>query len=166
MRARAWTSWIATAACVVAAGGVTAWSAQSQAWPDNYLSRLEALALLQTLNADLLSHDSATATLEHWCGEHHLAASPQVTAQRVQGIDKPPDEEQRKLLQVGATETVRYRRVRLVCGDVELSEADNWYVPGRLTAQMNAQLDGGDTPFGKVIRALHFQRHTLSATSR
>jgi hypothetical protein len=28
-------------------------------WPDNFITRLEALALLQTLNADLLSHDSA-----------------------------------------------------------------------------------------------------------
>jgi hypothetical protein len=28
---------------------------------------------------------------------------------------------------------------------------------------MNAQLDGSDTPFGKVVRPLHFQRHTLSA---
>ena len=30
-------------------------------WLDSYTTRLEALALLETLNADLLSHDSATA---------------------------------------------------------------------------------------------------------
>jgi hypothetical protein len=29
-------------------------------WPDSFVTRLEAVALLQTLNADLLSHDSAT----------------------------------------------------------------------------------------------------------
>ena len=31
-----------------------------------YVLRVEALALLQTLNAELLSHDSATLTLERW----------------------------------------------------------------------------------------------------
>jgi chorismate-pyruvate lyase len=133
-------------------------------WPDSFLTRLEALALLQTLNAELLSHDSATATLEHWCGEHRLAASTSVTAQRVKGVDRPANDEQRKLLQVGSNDTVRYRRVKLFCGGVELSEADNWYVPGRLTSEMNAQLNASDIPFGKVIRPLHFQRHTISAT--
>ena len=32
-------------------------------WPE-YVARVELLALLQCLNADLLSHDSATLTLE------------------------------------------------------------------------------------------------------
>jgi chorismate-pyruvate lyase len=132
-------------------------------WPDTPFSRLEALALLQTLNAELLSHDSATLTLEQWCGAHHLADKAQVIAQRDPGVDKPVNDEQRQLLQVGPSEVVRYRRVQLACGGVVLSQADNWYVPARLTPQMNAELDGSDTPFGKVVRALHFQRHTLSA---
>jgi chorismate-pyruvate lyase len=132
-------------------------------WPDSYVSRLEALALLQTLNADLLSHDSATATLERWCADHHLATPALVTAQQVSGIDKPADSGLRQVLQAGSADTIRYRRVKLVCGNVELSQADNWYVPSRLTADMNAQLDSTDTPFGKVVRPLHFQRHTLSA---
>jgi hypothetical protein len=97
-------------------------------------------------------------------GSHHLADPPKVIAQRVAGIDKPVNDEQRKLLQVGSTDVVRYRRAELTCGGVVLSRADNWYVPGRLTPQMNAQLEGSDTPFGKVVRPLHFQRHTLSAT--
>jgi hypothetical protein len=50
-----------------------------------------------------------------------------------------------------------------VCGDVVLSEADNWYVPARLTADMNRLLETTDIPFGRVVQALHFQRHTLSA---
>jgi hypothetical protein len=44
-----------------------------------------------------------------------------------------------------------------------LSEADNWYVPARLTPQMNALLDGGDTPFGTAVKALDFHRATLDA---
>jgi chorismate-pyruvate lyase len=132
-------------------------------WPDTPFSRLEALALLQTLNVELLSHDSATLTLEQWCGAHHLADKPQVIAQRDTGVDKPVSDEQRQLLQVGPSDIVRYRRVQLACGGVVLSQADNWYVPARLTPEMNAQLDGSDTPFGKVVGGLHFQRHTLAA---
>ena len=33
-------------------------------WQESFTSRLEALALLQTLNAELLSHHSATLTLD------------------------------------------------------------------------------------------------------
>jgi hypothetical protein len=132
-------------------------------WRGSYLARVEALALLQTLNADLLSHDSATLTLEHWCDVHRLASPPRVIAERVRGIDKPPTPEQRRELGVTPTEPVRYRRVRLLCGTIVLSEADNWYVPGRLTAEMNTLLDTTDSPFGKVVQALHFQRHTLSS---
>jgi hypothetical protein len=133
-------------------------------WPDSFLARVEALALLQTLNADLLSHDGATLTLERWCDAHRLASPPRIVAERVAGIDKPPTAEQRTELGVTPTEPIRYRRVKLSCGAVVLSEADNWYVPGRLTPQMNALLDTTDVPFGKVVQPLHFRRHTLSST--
>src|ERR1700751_5296943 len=57
---------------------------------DGAASHLEASLLLQTLNADLLSHDSATLTLERWCADHRLAAPPRIVAARVAGIDKTP----------------------------------------------------------------------------
>jgi len=132
-------------------------------WRGGYVARLEALALLQTLNAELLSHDSATLTLEHWCEVHRLASPPRIVAEHVTSVDKLPSAEQRRELAVTPTEPVRYRRVRLRCGALVLSEADNWYVPGRLTAEMNRLLDTTDMPFGKVVQALHFQRHTLSS---
>ena len=138
-------------------------SGAAQTWPDTYLARVEALALLQTLNADLLSHDSATLTLERWCDSHHLASPARIVAEQVHGADKSPSPEQRQILGVSATETVRYRHVRLRCGEHVLSEADNWYVPGRLTEEMNHVLETTDTPFGRAVQALHFQRHTLSA---
>ena len=134
-----------------------------QTWPDNPLSRTQALAELQTLNAQLLSHPSATLTLEHWCAAHHLSPQAKVIAQRVHGQDKPLPEDGRKLLGIGADEPVRYRRVALSCGGVVLSDADNWYVPARLTDDMNHQLDTSDVPFGKVVQPLHFRRQTLSA---
>jgi hypothetical protein len=34
--------------------------AEPASWPNSFAARLEALALLETLNADLLAHDSAT----------------------------------------------------------------------------------------------------------
>jgi chorismate-pyruvate lyase len=132
-------------------------------WPDTFSSRLEALALLQTLNADLLSQDSATLTLERWCAVHKLAPAPHIVAVLVPGMPKAASAEQRTALHVAATETVRYRHVQLVCGSLVLSEADNWYVPARLTPQMNHLLETTDRPFGAIVRDLHFQRHTLSS---
>jgi hypothetical protein len=134
------------------------------AWPDSFLSRVEALALLETLNADLLSHPSATLTLERWCGAHHLAPEARIVARLVRGADKPLPPEDRKRLAVSDSEPVRYRRVQLFCGERLLSEADNWYVPGRLTQEMNRLLDETDTPFGRAVQPLGFNRETLSAT--
>jgi chorismate-pyruvate lyase len=132
-------------------------------WQDNFTARLEVLALLETLNADLLSHDSATLTLDRWCGDHQIASPAHIVAKLVERTDKEPTAEQRQLLGVSSSEQVRYRRVRLSCGDHVLSEADNWYVPSRLTPDMNHILDTTDTSFGRVVRPLDFRRHTLSA---
>ena len=137
--------------------------AEPPAWKDGLMTRLELMALIETLNAELLSQPSATATLEKWCGDHALAREPKVAAMLERGADKPLDEDARRLLGVAAGEPVRYRHVRLVCGDKLLSEADNWYVPGRLTPEMNRLLDETDTPFGRAIRELSFRRETLSA---
>src|SRR5882757_454118 len=137
---------------------------RTPAWPDTFVTRVEAVALLQTLNANLLSHDSATLTLERWCDVHRLASPARVVAVRVLDRDKPVSTEQRRELSVTPAELIRYRRVRLLCGTVVLSEADNWYVPGRLTAEMNRLLDSTDVPFGRVVQALHFQRRMLSST--
>ena len=121
------------------------------------------LALLQTLNADLLSHDSATLTLERWCAEHLLAQPARIVARRVHEPAKPIPEELRVRLAIDAVQPLNYRHVQLTCGEHVLSEADNWYVPSRLTADMNRRLETTDEPFGKVVQALGFQRRTLTA---
>jgi chorismate-pyruvate lyase len=136
---------------------------QAIPWPDSFVTRLEALALLQTLNADLLSHDSATLTLERWCDSHHMASPARLVAERVKGADKHATAEQLQLLSVSTADAVRYRRVRLRCGAYVLSEADNWYVPARLTDEMNRLLDTTETSFGRAVQALNFRRRTLSA---
>ena len=147
-----------------AARAAEAAPAPAPAWPDTFVARLEALTLLETLNSELLSHDSATTTLEHWCEAHALASPARIVADRVAAGDDPPTSEQRRDLAVTAGEPVRHRRVRLRCGALVLSEADNWYVPSRLTPEMNHVLDTTDLPFGRAVQALLFKRHTLSST--
>jgi chorismate-pyruvate lyase len=159
---RTWLRWLGRAvAAVVTTAGASA--AEPASWPNSFAGRLEALALLETLNADLLAHDSATLTLERWCGDHKLADPPRIVAKRVTDAVKPASADVRAALDVKPDEPLSYRRVRLKCGDHVLSEADNWYVPARLTPEMNHALETTDTPFGKAVAALHFRRHTLSA---
>ncbi len=133
------------------------------AWQGDYTTRLEAYALLQTLNAELLSQNSATLTLDRWCDVHRMASPARIIAERVDGTAKNPTIEQREMLGVSADEPVRFRRVRLKCGEHVLSEAENWYVPGQLTHDMNRQLDTTDTPFGRAVKPLRFRRQTLSS---
>jgi len=132
------------------------------AWPDTYVARLQALALVQTLNAEVLASRSATLTLEAWCRDHRLAKQPAILAEVVRGAAKAPVTEQRQRLEVGPETEIKYRRVRLRCGDRVLLEADNWYVPERLTVEMNRLLDTTATPFGKVVQALEPYRRTFA----
>jgi len=135
----------------------------ASAGADLFQSRAETLALIETLNAELLATKSATATLEKWCADHHMAEAPKIVAKRAVAAEKPASAETLRRLSVSDGETVKYRRVALVCGAHVLSEADNWYVPGRLTPEMNRQLEETETPFGKVVAALRPFRRTFEA---
>lgn len=137
---------------------------ESPQWPDTFEARVEALALMQTLNAEILSSRSATVTLESWCRDHKLADTPRIVAKLVKTGDRPPTMEQREHLQVSEQEVVKYRRVQLTCGARVLSEADNWYVPSRLTPEMNRLLESTDTPFGRAVQSLEPYRQTFAAT--
>lgn len=136
----------------------------SAAWRDTFESRLEILALLQTVNGRILASTSATRTLEEWCGEHRMAAEPKIVATRVTGVRKEPSAEQLQRLNVRDASEVEYRRVELRCGAHLFSEADNWYVPARLTPEMNALLATTDTPFGKAVQPLAPYRRTIAVT--
>ncbi|MCI4678850.1 hypothetical protein K9U39_11445 [Rhodoblastus acidophilus] len=134
-------------------------------WPNNALNRWQATALLETLNAEILASPSATTSLEKWCGAHHLAAEARLVAEKIAAAaPKPLSREQRRRLAIGPDEPVKYRNVRLRCGDHVLSEADNWYVPSRLTPEMNRALETSDAPFGRVVRPLGPWRKTFAAT--
>ncbi|MGA8708171.1 MAG: hypothetical protein WB646_14420 [Steroidobacteraceae bacterium] len=157
-------AWFAggVAALVHAAGVLAAGAIGASAWDDTPVARLEALALIQTLDAQILSSSSATLMLEQWCRQHGLADPPLILARRTDTAPEPPTAATRADLQLGAQDQVRYRRVELTCGRHILSVAENWYVPQRLTADMNRQLDG-QTPFGKVVLPLRPHRETIAA---
>lgn len=129
---------------------------------DATFSTMQAYAILQTLNANLLSSNSATKTLQAWCEDHQMATTPQIRAVRNLSAHKDLNQDIRALLNVSDTEPVMYRRVQLYCGEVILSEADNWYVPSRLTTDMNRLLTQTETPFGVAVRPLNFYRKTHS----
>ena len=84
---------------------------------------------------------------------------------RVVVADDEPMGRQRlvRLLQAEPDTLLKYRRVRLTCGGHVLSEADNWYVPERLTPEMNRLLETTDTPFGRAVQALGTTRQTVGA---
>jgi chorismate-pyruvate lyase len=132
-------------------------------WPDTLLSRVEALALIETLNAKLLGAScTATEVLDNWCADHKLASEPVIHARRITGVEKPVSAEQRQRLQVGPEEEVTYRHVELICGSHVLVEADNWYVPRRVGSEINRVLTTTDTPFGRAVRGLKPNRKNFS----
>src|SRR4051812_25506653 len=104
--ARVWTKWFRWAGVAGVAALVLAPCIGAAA--DGYVRRLQSLALLQTLNADLLSHDSATAVLQGWC-DAHAPGGLKIAAERVKGQDKAPSEAASKALGLKPGQAVRYR---------------------------------------------------------
>ena len=125
-------------------------------------STMRAYAILQTLNTNLLESRSATKTLQAWCEDDQTAIAPTIRAVRKLDAHKELSQETRLLLKVSENEQVLYRRVQLYFENKVLSEADNWYVPSRLTSEMNRLLTQTETPFGIVVRPLNFYRQTHS----
>jgi chorismate-pyruvate lyase len=120
---------------------------------------------LDQFEAALGADASATRALEGWCRDYGLATPAVITVEHVPGATRQPTAELRALLHAPSSQTLRYRHVRLRCGQVVMSVAHNWYVPDRLTAKMNQQLDHSDVPFGRIVQPLGFSRERLS-TSR
>ena len=155
---------VASSAAIVLAFVVQSGVQDPPRWRDTFTARVEALALMQTLNAELLASRSATATLETWCRDHRLADPATIVADRLPRGTVTPTAEQRAHLEVVAADEVKYRHVRLRCGARVLSEADNWYVPARLTPEMNRVLETTDTPFGRVVAPLEPYRRTFAVS--
>jgi chorismate-pyruvate lyase len=135
---------------IVAAAAATGLTACASA-SESGVARLETL---------LAQHDSATLALEDWCRGEGIA-DPKVMAYPVLGATIRPPDDLRERLGVGADEQLSLRHVRLSCGEITLSHAYNWYVPARLTPEMNTALGATARPFGKVAAPLRFRRELI-----
>jgi chorismate-pyruvate lyase len=124
------------------------------------ISPFVALEVMQDLSDALIGGGSATLTLEAWVAD--LPAG--VTARRIENADRPAPPGLRERLDAAPDEIIAYRHVQLVCGEHVLSEAQNWYLPARLTPAMRDELATTDTPFGRVILPLGPVRETTKAT--
>ncbi|WP_255504514.1 hypothetical protein [Novosphingobium sp. EMRT-2] len=118
---------------------------------------------LPRFEATLAAHDSATQALGEWCAARGIARPATIRAMADRDAHDASPPAVRKALGVTADEPVAYRHVRLACGGTVLSDARNWYVPARLTPDMNRTLETTDTPFGKVVMPLGFRRERLEA---
>ncbi|MES2339412.1 MAG: hypothetical protein V4537_15075 [Pseudomonadota bacterium] len=112
-----------------------------------------AATALDAFEADLLSGGVATRVLEAWSGGPVHAAVER-------GTIVTASIQTRVRLGVGPDAPLGFRRVRLMRGDVVLSQADNWFVPDRLSADMRIALEQTDIPFGVVIAPLDPHRET------
>jgi hypothetical protein len=124
--------------------------------------RLGVHRQLQALNTELLNHDSATGVLQTICDR--LAPGQKIMARKSSWAPEEGSLElAREDLGVGPDVRVGYRQVELTCAGEVLSSAENWYLPGRLTPEMNRALEETRTPFGVVVGPLKFRRRTLSS---
>ena len=111
----------------------------------------------------LASSDSATIALSRWCEARTIAQPPVIRALADRQASMAASPAVREALGLGPDDTAAYRHVSLVCGNRVLSVAHNWYVPSRLTTEMNHRLATTDAPFGKVVAPLGFRRQRLAS---
>lgn len=118
--------------------------------------------LLSTLHARLLRGDSVTTALAEWCHERGIGNARIVARQFA--VNTPQAPSPRPHLQAAPDARIVYRRVQLCCAGLVLVEADNWYLPARLDAQMRRQLMETDIPYGAIIAPLRPVRQILAST--
>ncbi len=116
---------------------------------------------LAEFEALLASSPTATQALETWCRARWDPAG-KVTATKVTASSDEPSGRIRDALDLERGERLGYRRVSLNCAGRQMSLAYNWYVPARLTPEMNRQLAETDTPFGRVATPMGFKREPIA----
>lgn len=104
------------------------------------------------LHAALLASDSATEVLERFFPPPIL----------VRLLRSGPCPLQPGLSLPAGAELV-HRQVHLLSGTREISQADLWYRPACLTAEMREGLATTALPFGRIVKPLRLRRTTLSA---
>jgi hypothetical protein len=120
-------------------------------------------ALIQDLSTRLISGATATETLLAWCDEHGLADGPITVEIRQRFSPAVVPDDVLPALNLDPCEAISYRHIQLMRGSLPLAAAENWFVPQRLTADMNEALIRTNVPFGRVVAPLHPFRRTLAA---
>jgi hypothetical protein len=120
-------------------------------------------ALIQDLSMRLIAGATATETLLAWCDEHGLSDGPITVEIRQRFSHAVVPDDVLPALKLDPCEGISYRHVQLMRGSLPLASAENWFVPQRLTADMNAALNRTNVPFGRVVAPLHPFRRTLAA---
>jgi hypothetical protein len=120
-------------------------------------------AVIQDLSARLIAGATATQTLLAWCDEHSLSEGPITVAIRQCFSPAVVPGDVLPALRLDPGEGISCRHVRLMRGSLPLAAAENWFVPQRLTADMNEALIRTDVPFGRVVAPLRPLRRTLAA---
>ncbi len=134
--------------------------------PERAAASDHAAPTVAAFEATLAQHDSATEALRTWCEARGLASPAQIIARPVIGAAARAPAGLRQLLGIGPREAIGYRHVELVCGKRVLSIAHNWYVPDRLTAEMNAALAATQVPFGRIAAPLAYHRKALEVLTK
>ncbi|GAB3590201.1 hypothetical protein [Acetobacter peroxydans] len=133
---------------------------------DTLSDRLYLAMLIARLENTLLAAPSATRALENWMAQ---APAPIAGSLRVERADEPatpcPAAFAPLLAQHSGSAPLHYRKIRMTCGALVLSEAENWYRADLLDTDMRQALDTTDIPFGRAVRALEFFRQTLARES-
>lgn len=107
--------------------------------------------------------NSATHMLRQWMNRPGQSGAADIIAiERLCDHNIPPDAELMGRLQILRPAEIRYRRVWLMYKGRILSDAENWYVPARLSKDMQDQLEQSALPFGTVIAPCAPTRETLS----
>lgn len=128
------------------------------------LSMAPSFAMAETaahLNLALRAEPSATRVLQAYC--QRIAPGVAITAISLPTDDRPVPALLHARFALAPDETIRTRHVSLRCGMLVLSDAWNWYIPERLTPEMNRELGTSTTPFGRVVAALRFHREHISS---
>lgn len=136
-----------------------------QPWRNSFLHRLMLATLIRQMENRLLAENSATQTLERWLQEHAMfGPNETLRAERESNTSPPCPPELLAALDMPAPHNghaLRYRKIRLMGQNHIYSEAENWFVPARLTTSMTETLEQTDTPFGRVVAPLGFTRQLL-----
>ena len=121
----------------------------------------EKASRLQRFREGLNLSRTATAFLNDWLYEEFGVIDAELCIDILQTETDPVCEALLRLLDVEQPADLAYRRVVISHDSVALSEAQNWYVPKRLTVEMRRAIARTRQPFGHIVGPIVAHRDEL-----